>query len=118
MTVETHVAEVPDVDNVASRLHLARWRRGMEIQELSARTGISRSTIANYEDPEWPRRRSRAFIRLWAIATGVPATWLETGKAPDPEGGPGASGVAGGGFEPPTSGLHGARDHSRLRLAA
>ena len=74
MTTESAV-HAPDVP-VWARLHLARFMAGMEIRELAAKTGISRNTIHNYESGDWDRKRNPAYIRLWALATGVDYQWL------------------------------------------
>lgn len=68
----TQMPELPQ----AARLHMARYLAGLEMTELSRRTGISRSTIANYENMTWEKRRTPAYIRLWAMATGFPYEYL------------------------------------------
>ena len=77
-TIDTQMPELPQ----AARLHLARYLAGMEMQELSRVTGISRGTIANYERLDYAKRRTPAYIKLWALATGVPLEWLMSGDAP------------------------------------
>lgn len=79
MTTET-VTYAPEVP-IWARLHLARFLAGMEIRELAVKTGISRNTISNYESEDWDRKRNPAYIRLWALATGVSYEWL-TGAVP------------------------------------
>ena len=71
-TIDTQMPELPQ----AARLHLARYLAGMEMQELSRVTGISRGTIANYERLDYAKRRTPAYIKLWALATGVSYEWL------------------------------------------
>ena len=77
MSAQT-ISEAPEVP-IWARLHLARYMAGMEVRELAAATGISRNTIHNYESADWDRRRNPAYIRLWALATGVPFGWLSGG---------------------------------------
>ena len=78
--IETYAPELPQ----AARLHLARYLAGLDMQELAEATGISRSTIRNYESLTWNRPRNPAYLRLWAMATGVPLSWLQTGTVPGP----------------------------------
>lgn len=69
---------------ITDRLRKAREHAGYANQKAFAElTGISRGTIANYENPEWKTRKSY-ILTQWALATGVDLHWLETG-----EGGPG-----------------------------
>ena len=78
-TIDTQMPELP----LAARLHLARYLAGMEKNELADATGISRNTIANYENLDWDRKRNPAYIKLWALATGMPYEWL-MGSVPGP----------------------------------
>lgn len=78
----THAPEVP----IWARLHLARFMAGMEVKELAAKTGISRNTIHNYESGDWDRKRNPAYIRLWALATGIDYQWLSGGVPNSPDG--------------------------------
>jgi transcriptional regulator with XRE-family HTH domain len=59
------------------------------VQEIADYLGVSRNTVG-----AWINGRvvpGKAFIRLWALRTGVPFEWLETGKSPGQDGpGPGA----------------------------
>lgn len=81
---------------LADRLRKARESAGLEQTELAELAGISRATISAAENGARP---ARATLRLWALATGVPVTWLETGQ-PDREHGhdtaPSTSARAGG----------------------
>ena len=56
--------------------------------EMAAHLDVSRTTISNYINGRTEPKRSQ--IRDWALRTGVPMEWLETGE------------VGLGGFEPPT----------------
>ncbi|MBT1542029.1 helix-turn-helix transcriptional regulator [Curtobacterium flaccumfaciens pv. flaccumfaciens] len=90
----------------ADRLRKARETVGMEQQQLADATGLSRTTVGKYERGEVKPRRSG--LILWAMATGVPLSWIETGvetqNAPGPD--DGTEGVSDGvrskGLEPPT----------------
>ncbi|NUU12728.1 helix-turn-helix transcriptional regulator [Curtobacterium pusillum] len=91
---------------VADRLRKAREAAGLDQQTLAALTGMSRTTISNYEAERVKPRR--AGVVVWAMATGVPFAWLMTGadtqNAPGPDGGTegDSDGVRSKGLEPPT----------------
>lgn len=86
--------------------------------ELAELLGIGRRTVIRYEATATVGETKRPVLIAWALATGVPLAWLETGQAPH-LGGPdnGSSMVAGPGFEPGTSGLPGG-EVTPLRLAS
>ena len=94
---------------VADRLRKAREAAGYDMGGLADVTGLSRNTIGNYEGGKVKPRRSGMIV--WAMATGVPLSWIETGaeteNAPDPDGGTEGVDRFGGdvrskGLEPPT----------------
>lgn len=64
---------------VADRLRKARESAGLEQGELAELAGVSRATISAAENGH--RSPSRATVRLWAMATGVPLGWIEQGDA-------------------------------------
>ena len=96
---ELNAGVVPEI-GVGVRVLVARMHANLEQQELSDLTGLSRTTIGNYEKGRVKPRRS-GLIAI-AFATGVDLTWLETGKTPagDNPGGGGAVGHQG--LEPRT----------------
>ncbi|WP_432794425.1 helix-turn-helix domain-containing protein [Rhodococcus ruber] len=62
--------------------------------------GVARNTVST-----WINGRiepSTQTLRLWALRTGVPFIWLQTGTAPSPDGGDGAAVVRHQGLEPRT----------------
>lgn len=68
----------------------ARELAGLNQDEMSAATGISRGTVSHLELDKAPLKVS--YLKLWAMATGVPAEWLENGDQPiGPTPGPGES---------------------------
>ena len=72
----------------------------MDQTTFAEHAGLSRAGVSNAERGESMPRRST--LKLWALASGVPLHWIETGEAASP-GGDGASGKARPeGFEPPT----------------
>ncbi|MBF4613258.1 helix-turn-helix domain-containing protein [Curtobacterium sp. VKM Ac-1376] len=91
----------------ADRLRKAREASELEQQDMADRTGLSRTTVSNYERGAVKPRR--AGMIAWSLATGVPLQWLLTGQtetenAPGPDGGTegDSDGVRSKGLEPPT----------------
>lgn len=64
-------------DRMAKALDVARVN-GLEMAEYLS---VSRQTIGNYTSGR--TRPNRATLRMWALKTGVPLAWLETGYLPD-----------------------------------
>ncbi|MGP4975833.1 helix-turn-helix domain-containing protein [Brachybacterium tyrofermentans] len=98
MTISYQPGIVPSF-TVADRLRKAREVTGMDQTEFAEHAGLSRAGVSNAERGESTPRRST--LKLWALASGVPLAWIETGEAPSPDG-EGASVVRPEGFEPPT----------------
>jgi|GEM_PF-361537 len=69
---------------IFDRLRKAREWAGFEQSELAAASGISRATISSAENGH--RAPSPMTSRLWALATGVPESWILTGVVPVEEG--------------------------------
>lgn len=69
----------------ADRLRKSRETTGMTQREFADHIGISKNTVGNYEAGK-TTRFSRPMLAAWAMATGVPIEWLETGKSPVPDG--------------------------------
>lgn len=70
---------------MGDRLKKARESAGLEQGAFAEMIGISKSSVSNYErDNTRPRI---IVLRAWAMATGVPMEWLQTGKEP-PQGPP------------------------------
>ena len=64
------------------RLRKARELTGLDMGEFARALGVSRTTVGNAElDRVKPRR---LLLQAWALCTGVPLVWLETGEAPRP----------------------------------
>jgi len=61
---------------------LARTSAGFRVPEFAELIGVSPKTINNAES-ETSRHAVRPIVlNAWAMATGVPRQWLETGIAP------------------------------------
>ncbi len=82
MTSAYEGGAAPQIE-VRHRLRIAREYAGLEQEELADRMGVTRSTISNCENPGHGTPR-RTTINAWALACGVPATWLTTGETPEP----------------------------------
>lgn len=74
-------------DRLAKSMHVA----GLRNADLAAALDVSATTIGNYTSGR--TRPSRLQLREWAVRTGAPLVWLETGhfpedtkKAPTPKG--------------------------------
>lgn len=83
----SHDAGVIPVFDLSDRLRKAREVTGLEQQPFADDLGVSRTTISNAE--RGARRPSRLVMRAWALRTGVPVAWLETGQVPTGGSGPG-----------------------------
>ena len=62
------------------RLRKAREHVGLNQAELAEITGISGRSVSMYEKGHSAPRRPQ--LLAWAMATGVPREWLETGECP------------------------------------
>lgn len=98
MTTASAHGYIPAID-LPVRLMIARNHAGMTQRQMAEAIGIGRATVANYEAGKGVRKST---VMAWALATGVDATWLQTGEAPPSDDG-GASGVRPKGLEPLTS---------------
>lgn len=65
---------------VADRLRIARRYANLDQEQLAELIGVARSTISNAESGRVKPRRIT--LRAWALACGVPLSWLEHGFGP------------------------------------
>lgn len=79
MSLQT-VTDPRFVLDFSDRLALAQRRSGMSVQELAERIEVHRNTIGAWINGR-ARPRSRD-LKAFALATGYPVEWLETGMAP------------------------------------
>ncbi|MFD2840113.1 helix-turn-helix domain-containing protein [Populibacterium corticicola] len=104
MSIDAFAGKIPQF-TMGDRLRKAREQAGLESSEFADEIGVSRNTITNYErDKVAPRK---IVLKAWALRTGVPIQWLETGIAPSPnpdglENAAISDSVRSKGFEPPT----------------
>jgi transcriptional regulator with XRE-family HTH domain len=99
MTSEAVPGIIPEF-RIGDRLRRAREITGLDRKDFAAEVGVSRSTVSNVENGV--TTPSRLVVRAWALRTGVPADWLETGMEKPRPGGPDGAAVRPKGFEPPT----------------
>jgi len=84
MTVLTVAGTIPQW-TLGDRLRKAREAAGLTQTELAKVMGISRRSISTYESDESAPRRPT--LLAWAMATGVPLSWL-AGDDGGPDGRP------------------------------
>lgn len=99
MTTSYQPGTIPDLNTLPNRLRAARELTGMDQGEFAERAGLSRTGVNAAEGGKSTPRRST--LKLWALTSGVPLYWIETGETPSPDG-EGVSTVRPEGFEPPT----------------
>ena len=97
MTSAYESGRVPEIQ-VHHLLRIAREFAGLEQSELAERIGISRTSVCSAEKGRTHPRRIT--LNAWALATGVPVTWIITGEGPPSD--DGGDGVRPKGFEPLT----------------
>lgn len=74
---------------MGDRLRKAREELDLGQREFAERIGVSKQTVTNAEKGH--REVRKITLNAWALVTGVPLEWLETGEiSPTPPGGNGA----------------------------
>lgn len=70
------------------RLRKARETTGMTTRQFAEHIGVSQKTVTDAENDKRPNLR-KILLNAWALGTGVPPEWLETGTVPTsgPDGG-------------------------------
>lgn len=86
MTTAFDSGKVPPIE-VRHRLRIAREFAGLEQDQLAESIGISRNSVGNAEKGRVKPRPIT--INAWALACGVPRSWILTGEEPTdrPDGG-------------------------------
>lgn len=85
MTSAYEQGTIPQIE-IHHRLRIAREFAGLDQFELAARMEVGRSTVSNSELGKGTPRRTT--VNAWALACGVPVTWILTGDAPGNHPGP------------------------------
>lgn len=68
---------------LGDRLRKAREVAGLTQTELANSLGIGRRSVSRYEDSG--QRPKPGTVMAWAVATGVPLLWLQTGQVSQPD---------------------------------
>lgn len=81
MSIETRGERIPSL-TLGWRMRMALGE--MKAEEMAAQLGVSRQTLSRWmADKGKPPKR--AYLAQWALITGVPLTWIESGIAPEEE---------------------------------
>ena len=86
MTTQAHEQRIPEFTQ-ADRLRKSRELTGLNSYDFAEKVGVSQKSINNAESGRTQPRK--ILLNAWALATGVPLEWLETGQAPRPQPHPG-----------------------------
>ncbi len=77
--------EMADLEfDLADRMRKSLRVSGISSAEMADILEVSRNTVSGWLNGA--REPKRLYLRIWAVRTGVPLKWLETGEAPSPEG--------------------------------
>ena len=74
-----NTGDIP-VFTIGDRLRKARERCGLSQSEFASEIDVSPRSISNYESEAVQPKK--IVLKAWALRTGVPLEWLETGHAP------------------------------------
>lgn len=76
---------MPEI-SLRHRLRIAREEAGLDQGQLADLIGTTRLSVSNAERGRTTQPR-RILMNAWALATGVPVSWLINGDTPaDPDG--------------------------------
>ena len=93
MTSAYEQGRIPEI-TMAHRLRIAREYAGLGQDELADTIGVSRNTVGNIEKERGKTAPRKIVINAWALACGVPVSWIINGGEPDGGGdGPGGGEV-------------------------
>lgn len=70
---------------LGDRMAIALRDAGHSVNEAAAYLGVNRHTVSRWLTGT--TQPPLTVLRLWAIWTGTPLAWIQTGTAPDPSGG-------------------------------
>ena len=79
-----NTGDIP-VFTIGDRLRKARERTGLSQGDFAAEIDISPRSVSNYESEAVSPRK--LVLKAWALRTGVPLEWIETGVTPENNGG-------------------------------
>lgn len=85
MSTQTHEELIPRL-TLRWRLAMALDKSGLSVEAMAQQLGVNRRTVSRWiNDDEAPMRR--VYKLQWALITGVPIEWLESGEMPTNGGG-------------------------------
>lgn len=90
MTEQVGYGIVP-VFTLADRLRKAREVTGLDQAAFAREMGVSRQTVSSYERGSVAARL--IVLKAWALRSGVPLPWLQTGESPRQDGPGGGDGL-------------------------
>ena len=81
----SQVGAIPEL-TLGWRLKMALG--SLRVEEMAEELGVNRATVSRWMSDKGAPPKT-AYIKQWALRTGVPYVWLDEGKVskPDPEGG-------------------------------
>ena len=85
MTTAFDTGNIPPIE-IRHRLRIAREYAGYDQEQLAKVIGISRNSVTNAEKGKVTARK--VVLNAWAIACGVPLSWILTGEPPAGDPGP------------------------------
>jgi transcriptional regulator with XRE-family HTH domain len=88
MTSAYDQGNIPEI-TMRHRLRIARESIGLDQDQLADLIGVSRNTIGNMEKGRGKTPPRKLILNAWALACGVPVSWILTGKEtppPNPDG--------------------------------
>ena len=83
MSVEREMSARLEFD-LADRMRRALRISGVTVQDVADYLGVARNTVSTWINGHIVP--SKQTLRLWAMRTGVPFAWLETGQVPADDG--------------------------------
>ena len=86
MSTAYDIGHIPE-RTLGRRLRDAREDTGMSQSQFAEATGMSRRTITRMEQATELAHVRKPALMAWAMATGVPLSWLQTGVVPQGGGG-------------------------------
>lgn len=102
MSIDVEAGNIPPFE-LSDRLRRSLRHAGMGVQEMADYLGVSRNSVGNWINGH--KEPGVAYVKLWALRTGVPYQWLAHGEQQSPrQGGPdgGVRTVRHQGLEPRT----------------
>jgi transcriptional regulator with XRE-family HTH domain len=88
MTQQTAPGSIPAL-TLGWRLRMALDYSEISVQAMADQLGVARATLSRWMSDKGSRPK-KAYLMQWALITGVPFEWLDSGKVtpgPDPKGG-------------------------------